>query len=86
VYDNTVGLTAGLTHIWGAPDAAFYGTPTGSPNSTAITLQADWLPLANSPFSFYTWFDPRFSTQYIHYFQFDGNGGSPNDNDTLFLL
>ncbi len=86
VYDNTVGLTAGLTHIWGAPDAAFYGTPTGSPNSTAITLQADWLPLANSPFKFYPWFDPRFSTQYIHYFQFDGNGGSANDNDTLFLL
>ena len=92
-YDSTIGLTAGAMHIWGNRDATLYGTPDGSPDSTALTLQADWLPFNKTPWTFYPWFNPRLSAQYVHYFQFDGSTGNvdgagrnASDNDTLFLL
>jgi hypothetical protein len=92
-YDKTVSGTFGIAHTWGNSDAAFYGTPSGSPDSTALTVQGDWLPLNKSPWSVYPWFNPRFTAQYVHYFQFDGSvdnvdgaGRQASDNDTLFLL
>lgn len=92
-YDRTYGGSFGLTHMWGDSDATLYGTPTGSPDSTSMTLQADWLPFNKKPWSGYPWFNPRFTMQYIHYFQFDGSssnvdgaGRDASDNDTLFLL
>jgi len=92
-YDQTIGLTAGATHIWGDRDATLYGTPTGSPKSTALTIQGDCLPLNKTPWSVYPWFNPRLTAQYVHYFRFDGGTGNVDgtgrnatDNDTLFLL
>ena len=91
--DQTWGLTGGLNHIWGNPDAAFYGTPSGSPDSTSFILEGDWLPLNKTPLSAYPWFDPKFSVQYVHYAKLDGSssnvdgsGRSASDDDTLFLL
>lgn len=93
VYDKTIGGTLGLTHMWGNSDASYYGTPNGSPDTTSLTLQADWLPFNKTPWSVYPWFNPRLTGQYVHYFQFDGSSnnvdGSGRDasaNDTLFLL
>jgi hypothetical protein len=92
-WDKTYSGTLGIAHTWGTSDATFYGTPTGSPDSTAMTVQGDWLPLNKSPWSVYPWFNPRLTAQYTHYFQFDGSssnvdgaGRHASDNDTLFLL
>ena len=91
--DQTWGLTGGVDHIWGNPDAAFYGTPNGSPNSTSFILEGDWLPLNKTPLSAYPWFDPKLSVQYVHYAKLDGSssnvdgsGRSASDDDTLFML
>jgi len=93
MYDQTYSGTLGITHTWGSNDAALYGTPTGSPDSTALTVQGDWLPLNKTPWSVYPWFNPKATVQYVHYFQFDGSsnnvdgaGRNASDNDTLFLL
>jgi hypothetical protein len=92
-WDKTYSGTLGIAHTWGTSDATFYGTPTGSPDSTALTAQGDWLPLNKTPWSIYPWFNPRLTAQYTHYFQFDGSssnvdgaGRKASDNDTLFLL
>ena len=92
-YDQTIGVTFGATRIWGNSDALFYGTPTGSPNSTALTLEGDWLPFNKTPLAIYPWFNPKLTAQYVHYLEFDGSssnvdgaGRNASDNDTLFLL
>ncbi|WP_085121531.1 hypothetical protein [Tistlia consotensis] len=92
-YDQTWSLTGGVSHLWGSSDAAYYGTPSGSPDTTAFTVQGDWVPFNKAPISFYPWFNPRLSLQYVHYAQFDGSssnvdgsGRSASDNDTLFML
>lgn len=92
-YDKTLGGTIGIAHIWGDADATLYGTPSGSPDSTSLTLQADWLPFNKAPWTVESGFNPRVSAQFVHYFQFDGSssnvdgaGRKASDNDTLFLL
>jgi hypothetical protein len=92
-WDKTYSGTFGIAQTWGSKDASFYGTPSGSPDSTSLTVQGDWVPLNKSPWSVYPWFNPKLTAQYTHYFQFDGSssnvdgaGRSATDNDTLFLL
>lgn len=92
-FDQTVGLTAGVGHIWGSRDAALYGTPTGSPQTTSFTAEAAWVPLNKTPLGVYPWFNPKLTVQYVHYLKFDGSktnvdglGRHAADNDTLFIL
>lgn len=92
-YDKTLGLTAGLRDVWGDRDASLYGTPDGSPNTTSVIIQGDYLPLNKNLLSVYPWFNPKLTVQYVHYFKFDGStdnvdgtGRKASDNDTLFVL
>ncbi|HXI87740.1 MAG TPA: hypothetical protein VNH64_09790 [Parvularculaceae bacterium] len=92
LFDKTYQLTGGVSHIWGVPDMTFYGTLDGSPNSTSLTAEADWLPFNKKPLPIYPWFNPKFSAQYVHYLKLDGvtNSGAGGQKalyaDTLFLL
>ncbi|MBI1366115.1 MAG: cytochrome C [Alphaproteobacteria bacterium] len=89
--DQTYQMTGGVEHIWGVPDATLYGTPNGSPSSTYLTFEGDWLPLNKHPWAAYPWFNPKLSAQYVHYLKLDGvsnSGGGDKASyaDTLFLL
>jgi hypothetical protein len=91
-YDGTVGVTAGIGHIWGNRDATLYGTTDGSPDTTSLTFQLDYLPFNKTPLQIWVWFNPKLTAQYVHYARFDGStsnidgaGRKASDNDTFFL-
>jgi hypothetical protein len=86
LYDKTYQATLGISHIWGGMDAALYGTGNGSPDSTNLTVQLDWLPLNKEPWTVYPWFNPRLTLQYVHHFKLDGMSHNASDSDTLWLL
>lgn len=86
LYDKTWGLTAGYSNLRGDADPVFYGTDSGSPDSTWVTLQLDWLPYnkRGGP-SLWPWFNPKMSLQYVAYGRFDGTTNGASDNNTLYL-
>jgi hypothetical protein len=86
LYDKTWGLTAGYSNLRGDADPAYYGTDNGSPDSSWVTLQLDWLPFnkMGGP-SLWPWFNPKMSAQYVAYSRFDGTTNGASDNDTLYL-
>jgi len=89
-YQTKYGVSLGYQRIEGDTDAGLYstgqpvsGSASGSPNSTALILELNWLP----------WRDRRFTLQYTAYQEFnggktnyDGLGRNASDNNTLFLL
>lgn len=86
LYDKTWGLTAGYSSLRGDADPAYYGTDNGSPDSSWVTLQLDWLPFnkQGGP-SLWPWLNPKISAQYVAYSRFDGTTSGASDNDTLYL-
>jgi hypothetical protein len=86
LYDKTWGLTAAYSNLRGDADLAYYGTDNGSPDSTWVTLQLDWLPYnKHGGPSLWPWFNPKISAQYIAYSRFDGTTSGASDNDTFYL-
>ena len=86
LYDKTWGLTAGYSNLRGDADPAYYGTDTGSPNSTWVTIELGWLPHnKNGGPSLWPWFNPKLSLQYTAYSRFDGTTSGASDNDTLYV-
>ena len=89
-YDRKYGVTLGYQRITGDADAdlysngeAVFGSANGSPDSSAVVLELNWLP----------WRDRRFTLQYTAYQKFngarsnyDGFGRNARDNNTLHLL
>lgn len=73
-YERHYGLGAGYSAISGDSLAA-YGSPGTQPDSSYVTLQADWLP----------WLNTKFSLQYVAYNKFDGTSTNASDNNTLYL-
>jgi len=65
---------------------AYYGTDNGSPNSSWVTIQLDWLPYnkRGGP-SLWPWFNPKISAQYVAYSRFDGTTTAASDNNTFYL-
>jgi hypothetical protein len=86
LYDSTLQFTLGVSHLWGSADAALYGTASGSPDSTNLTAQIDWLPLNKNPWPAYPRFNPRLSLQFVHNFRLDGASRNAADSDALWLL
>jgi len=86
LYDKTWALTAGYSNLRGDADAAYYETDNGSPDSSWVTVQLDWLPFnkKGGP-SLWPWFNPKISAQYVAYSRFDGTSRGASDNDTLYL-
>jgi hypothetical protein len=89
-YMNKYGASLGYQRIRGDADAGLYntgeavnGSANGSPDSSAVILELNWLP----------WRDRRFTLQYTAYQRFngarsdyDGFGRNAKDNNTLYLL
>ncbi len=86
LYDSTYQFTLGLAHLWGSADAALYGTTTGSPGSSNLTLQLDWLPLNKAPWKTYPRFNPRVTLQFVHHMRLDGVSRKASKNDTIWML
>lgn len=84
-FGDTWSLTAGRFMLAGTPDAALYGTPSGSPNSSGWVLEAAYLPFMHGGPSFWPWFNARVGLQYTVYNKFDGATRGAGDNNTLFL-
>jgi hypothetical protein len=89
-YQTKYGISLGYQRVDGSTDAGIYntgeavnGSANGSPNSSAVILELNWLP----------WRDRRITLQYTAYQKFngaatnyDGFGRNASDNNTLFLL
>ncbi len=68
----------------GTADAAYWGTPNGSPNSSGIIAEIAYVPWGK-PDSFISWGNVRFALQYISYFRFDGVSNNAAANNALYL-
>jgi hypothetical protein len=89
-YQSKYGVTLAYQRVNGDSDDGLYnsgqavtGSATGSPNSSAVILELNWLP----------WRDRRFTLQYTAYQKFngastnyDGFGRNAHDNNTWYLL
>lgn len=89
-YMTKYGVSVGYRRTGGDVDGGLYdtgvavsGSANGSPNSSAVILELNWLP----------WRDRRFTLQYTAYQKFngakinyDGFGRNAKDNNTLYLL
>jgi hypothetical protein len=69
---------------WGSPDAAYWGTDNGSPNSAGVRGEIAFVPFGklDSPTYFY---NCRLALQYTAYSQFNGTSAHASDNNTLFI-
>jgi hypothetical protein len=98
-YKNTYGAAIGLERIWGSSDPTLYapapitGSANGSPNSTGILLEADYVPFGKED----SWKSPfanlKLGLQYTLYPQFnggtgnyDGSGRSAWGNNTIYAF
>jgi hypothetical protein len=91
IYDATWSLTAGRVSVGGTPDAALYGTFTGSPNSAGWIFELAYLPFSHGGPAFWPWLNFRIGLQYTHWTKFDGAttnidgmGRNASDNNTFF--
>ena len=89
-YDQKYGVTLQYFRTSGSSDDLLYntgepltGSASGSPNSSGIIAEVDWLPVRNL----------RFLLQYTAYREFngggnnyDGHGRNAKDNDTLYFV
>jgi hypothetical protein len=89
-YQTKYGISLGYQRISGDADDALYntggavaGSANGSPDSSSVILELNWLP----------WRDRRFTLQYTAYQKFngaktnyDGFGRNAKDNNTLYLV
>jgi hypothetical protein len=98
-YKNTYGGSVGFKRIWGSEDSLLYapapisGSRTGKPDSTALMLEADWVPFGKDD----SWGAPftnvKLGVQYTYYPEFngastnyDGSGRNASGNNTLYAF
>jgi hypothetical protein len=68
----------------GTNDAAYWGTPNGSPNSSGMVMEIAYVPWGK-PDSLISWGNVRFAVQYVTYFRFDGATHNAAANNTLYI-
>ncbi len=92
IYDQTWSLSVGRLQVGGTPDAALYGTTSGSPNSAGWIFELAYLPFSHGGPSFWPWLNFRIGLQYTKWSKFDGAttnidgmGRNANDNNTFFI-
>ncbi|MGE5759685.1 MAG: hypothetical protein ACM37V_04925 [Gemmatimonadota bacterium] len=81
---SRLGGSLGFFNTSGDADATLYGgSANGSPNSSGIIAEAQYMP----------WLNTRFEAQYVVYSKFDGassnydgSGRNASDNNTLYLM
>lgn len=98
-YDKTYGLTAKYFNVSGTQDALLhapavdFGSANGKPNSSGLTLQADWSPFGKEDSWGAPWANVRLGLAYTMYQKFngasrnyDGNGRNASDNNSLYAF
>lgn len=87
-YDQTYGATLGVFRLEGSSDAVLYSnSPNGSPNSTGLLGELDYIPFNHGGPDFWPWFNLKLGVQYIYYPQFDGmTGSAATNNNTLYAF
>jgi hypothetical protein len=94
LYDKTFGAAVQVFNLDGSADPLLYpGSATGSPNSSGMVYQLNFLPLnkGGGP-AFWPRSNVKFSVQYVRYNRFDGGktnfdgaGRNASDNNTLYF-
>ncbi len=87
-YDQTYGVTLGVSRVEGTPDATLYaGDPGNSPNSTALIGELNYIPFNYGGPNFWPWLNLKLGIQYIYYPEFNGmTGHAAAANNTLFAF
>jgi hypothetical protein len=100
-YKETYGGNVKFEKTWGNKNQLLYntgandgsGSINGSPESTSITLEADWVPFGKEDSWLRPFINLKLGLQYTIYTQFngashnyDGYGRNAADNNTLFLF
>ncbi len=68
----------------GTSDAAYWGTQSGSANSSGMVTEIAYVPWGK-PDSFISWGNVRFAVQYVSYFRFNGDTHNASDNNALYF-
>jgi hypothetical protein len=92
IYNQTWSFSAGRIQVGGTPDAALYGTTTGSPNSAGWIFELAYLPFMHGGPSYWPWLNFRIGLQYTKWNKFDGSttnvdglGRNASSNNTFFV-
>jgi hypothetical protein len=87
-FDQTYGLTAGMSRVGGTVDNTFYGDPS----TNSYILQADWTPFGKSGSWGAPWANVRLGLQYTWFTKLNGltntdtGSGKASDNNTLYAF
>jgi len=80
----TVTPTLQYFQTGGTTDVAYYGTPTGRPNSNGVIAEIAWVPFGK-PDSLISWGNIRLAVQYVNYFRFNGDSHRASANNALYF-
>jgi hypothetical protein len=80
----TITPTIQYFQTGGSTDPGFWGTPSGSPNSSGVIAELAYVPFGK-PDSLISWGNIRFAIQYVNYFRFDGGTHNASGNNALYL-
>jgi hypothetical protein len=80
----TVTPTLQYFQTSGTSDAAYWGTPNGSPNSAGLIAEIAYVPWGK-PDSPIAWANLRLAAQYVSYFRFDGSSSHASANNALYF-
>jgi hypothetical protein len=68
----------------GSPDANYWSTPNGSPNSEGMIFEVAYVPWGK-PDSPFPGFNARLAVQYVDYIRFDGADANAKRNNNVFV-
>jgi hypothetical protein len=80
----TVTPTIQYFQTTGTSDAAYWGTPNGSANTSGMIAEIAYVPWGK-PDSWISWGNVRFAVQYVNYFRFDGAYHGASANNALYF-
>lgn len=86
--DQTYGATLSIMRLDGSPDPGLYasGAATGSPNSTGIMTELNYIPFNHGGPAWWPWLNVKFGAQYIIYPEFNGQTGNAATRNNTFYL
>ncbi len=80
----TITPTIQYFRTGGTADAAYWGTPSGSPDSSGIVAEIAYVPWGK-PHSWISWGNVRLAVQYVDYFRFNGSARNASANNALYF-
>jgi hypothetical protein len=80
----TITPTVQYFQTSGTSDAAYWGTPNGSPDSSGFIAEIAYVPWGK-PDSWLSWANIRFAVQYVDYLRFDGEARNASANNALYF-